>query len=142
MPKRDFLMGASEVVWGVTDQANGTAFTLDYGDGSADTVGNVADRSYIAFNHTYATAGTFTVTLTVGVEVATVVVNVYDASTLSAFDLRGLNINRTIQNGLRYLWYSQTNRAGNFPAGVTTDWGGYQSPFAALIVLAFENHGY
>lgn len=144
MPKRDFLMGASEVVWGVTTLANGTPFTLDYGDGSADTVGNVTDRSYIAFNHTYAISGTFTVTLTVGAEVATVVVNVYNGALLSAFDLRGLNINRTIQDGLRFLWTSQVSRAANFPASVQTNWGGggFSSSHAALVTLAFQNHGY
>lgn len=144
MPKRDFLMGASEVVWGVTTLPNGTAFTLDYGDGSPDTVGNVVDQSYIAFNHTYAISGTFTVTLTVGAEVATVDVNVYNGALLSAFDLRGLNINRTIQNGLRYLWTSQASRAANFPAGTTTNWGGFgfSASHAALVTLAFQNHGY
>jgi hypothetical protein len=142
MPNRDFLMGTPEVVWGVTTQANGTAFTIDYGDGSPDTVGNVADRSYIAFNHTYAISGTFTITLTVGAEVATTEVKVYNGGSLSTFDLRGVNTNRAIQDGLRYLWTAQTSRAANFPAGVTTNWGGFGAPDAALIVLAFENHGY
>jgi hypothetical protein len=143
MPKRDYLMGTSEVVWGVTTQANGTAFTLDYGDGSADTVGVVVDRSYIAFNHTYATSGTFTVTLTVGAEVATVDVNVYNGALLSAFDLRGLNINRAIQDGLRFLWTNQASRAANFPSVTTTNWGGfYSQSHAALVVAAFQNHGY
>ena len=65
MPKRDFLMGVSEVLWGVSDQANNTAYSMDFGDGSAPVTGNVSDRSYIAFNHTYATSGTFKVTLTI-----------------------------------------------------------------------------
>ncbi len=34
MPNRDYLMGTSEVVWGISTLPNGTAFTLDYGDGS------------------------------------------------------------------------------------------------------------
>src|SRR5438093_9440271 len=67
MPKRDYLMGASEVVWGVTTQANGTAMVLDYGDGSQTALGTtVADRSYIAFNHTYGISGPMTVQLCVG----------------------------------------------------------------------------
>src|SRR5678816_582544 len=70
MPDRDYLMGASEVVWGISTLPNGTAYTLNYGDGSAVQAGNVTDRSYIAFNHTYAISGTFTVTLTVGAESA------------------------------------------------------------------------
>ena len=151
MPKRDFLKGTSEVVWGVSTQPAvvATTFDLDYGDGSAHTTGNFGsqDRSYIAFNHTYALAGTFTITLTTvngaTTETATVQVNVYDGALLSAADLRGLNINRAIQDGLRYFWFSQTSRAANFPAGVTTTWpGAYPTVTAALTALAFENHGY
>jgi hypothetical protein len=151
MPKRDFKMSTQEVVWGVTTQVNGTAFVLDYGDGSAMQSGNVADRSYIAFTHTYAIAGTFTVKLCVGPgaalpacaggELATVEVRVYDPITLTPFDLRALNINRAIQDGLRYLWFSQDSRAANFPASMTTSWSGSIS-YTALVVLAFENHQY
>jgi PKD repeat protein len=140
MPKRDFLMGASEVVWGVTTQANGTAFTLDYGDGSALQAGNVVDRSYIAFNHTYALPGTYTVTLTVGAEVATTTVRVFNGAVLTAADLRGLNINRAIEDGLRWLWTAQASRAANFPGGLTTNWG--RLAYTSLVVLAYENHGY
>ena len=145
MPKRDFLMGVSEVVWGVTTQANGTAYEVDYGDGSPVVNGVVGDRSYMAFDKTYATAGTFTVTLTVAGEVATVEVRVYDASTLTTAELRGVNINRSIQNGLRYQWFAQTNRATNFPAGTTTSWQGTTGrayALTALVVSAFQNHGY
>src|SRR5206468_6972791 len=149
MPKRDYLMGASEVVWGVTTQANGTNFVLDYGDGSAQQVGNVADRSYIAFNHTYGISGPMTVQLCVGAgaaipgcpgELASVVVNVYNSATLTPEALRGLNINRTIQNGLRYLWTQISNRAANFPASNVAVWT--NQSYTALVVLAFENHGY
>lgn len=146
MPERDFLASTSEVVWGVTTQANGTAFTIDYGDGStsagadcgADTV---ADRSYIACNHTYAFAGTFTVKLTVGAEEATVLVRVFNAAALTAFELRGVNTNRAIQDALRSQWVTQSGRAAGFPASPTTSWSGvkYATAFA---VLAFENHGY
>jgi hypothetical protein len=104
MPKRDMLRGAQEVVWGITTLPNGTAFTIDFGDGSAPVNGNVVDRSYISFERTFALAGTFTVSLTVGGETATTEVRVYDAATLSAFDLRALNINRAIASGLRHLW--------------------------------------
>ena len=145
MPNRDYLMGTSEVVWGISTQANGLPFTIDYGDGSAATIGNVADRSYIAFNHTYTVSGPFTVTLTVGAETATANVRVFNAALLSAADLRGLNINRAIEDGLRNLWVNQENRAANFPAGAMTNWGqfsGYRRSFSALVVLAFENHGY
>ena len=149
MPTRDYRAGVAEVVWGVTTQANGTGFTIDYGDGTnslgadcgADTV---ADRSFIACSHTYANPGQYTVTLTVGGEQTTVVVKVFNPAA-NTEALRDLNVNRTIADALRYLWVAQTNRAGNFPAGVTTDWGGvanYPTAAAALVVLAFENHGY
>ena len=145
MPNRDFLMGTPEVVWGVSTQANGAAYSINYGDGSAVASGTVADRSFIAFNHTYPISGTFTVTLTVGAESATTAVQVFNGASLSATDLRGLNINRTIQDGLRYLWTDQQNRAVSFPASNKTNWGqysGYNRSFSALVVLAFENQGY
>lgn len=152
MPNRDVLMGASEVVWGVTTLTNGTStYTIEFGDGSPNATGTVTDRSYIAVLHTFATSGTFTVKLTVvdgaTTEVGTTVVRSFDASLISASDLRGLNINRTIQDGLRWLWTAQTNRAANFPLGDKTSWrgtggGGDDHAFSSLVVLAFENHGY
>jgi hypothetical protein len=158
MPNRDFLMGASEVVWGITtldnDGTGGIATTYEFdfdGDGVFDAAGTVTDRSYIAVNHTFPLAGTFTVGLRVTrgatVEDATTEVNVYDGAALNATDLRNLNVNRAIANGLRYLWTSQINRAANFPAGTTTSWGGsnqfdFPAAFTSLVVLAFENHGY
>ncbi len=140
MPNRPALRNVSEVVWGITTQANGSAYTMDFGDGNIVN-GNVADRSYIVFNHTYALAGTFTATLTVGVESATTQISVYDPAALSAFDLRGVNINRAIENGLRYLWVNQSQRT-TFDTVATTSWGNYPGSITALSVLAFENHGY
>jgi len=87
MPKRDFLMGTPEVVWGVTTQANGTAFVIDFGDGSQAS-GTVADRSYVAFSHTFPISGPLTVQLCVGAgavipgcsgELATVGINVFNS---------------------------------------------------------------
>lgn len=142
MPNRQMLKNTQEVVWGVTTLPNGTGYTIDFGDGT-NAAGNVVDRSYIAFTKTYAAAGVYTATLTVGAEVATVTIEVFDGALLSAADLRGLNRNRAIQSGLRYLWTTQTNRAGNFPAGVSTSWPGSFTPSAtALVVSAFQNHGY
>ena len=147
MPKRDARMGVPVVVWGVHTQAGSPACTLDFGDATPVANCTGMDRSYTAFTHTYATQGTFTATLTVGSEVATVAVRVFDVSLLpggAAGDAnRGLGINMAIEDGLRYLWTSQSSRAANFPAAVTTNWGnGYVEAEAALIVLAFENHGY
>jgi hypothetical protein len=150
MPPRDYLAGASEVVWGITTQANGTAYVLDYGDGSAQQTGTVTDRSYIAFNHTYALANTYTVSLCVGAgaavpgcpgELATVQVQVFNGAVLSAENLRNLNVNRAIHNGFRYLWFSQANRT-TFDTNVQTNWGNFPVPFTALVVTALENHGF
>ena len=60
---------------------------------------------------------------------------------ITAAELRGLNINRTIENGLRYLWVNQSNRT-TFDTTSSTSWGNYARSFTALTVLAFENHGY
>jgi hypothetical protein len=144
MPNRDTLTGINTVVWGVTTQANGVAYTMNFGDGTIVN-GNVVDRSYIAFDHTYALANTYTATLTIGAESASVQIQAFSAATLSAFDLRGVNINRAIEDALRYLWVNQLNRAANFPAGTTTAWTNivsYPGPAAGPATLAFENHGY
>jgi len=144
MPNRPTLTTVNTVVWGVTTQANGTAYTITYGDGNSDN-GNVADRSYIAFDHTYALAGTYTATLTIGAESATVVIQAFNPGALTAEALRGVNINRAIEDGLRYLWVNQSARAANFPSSPTTTWtgiAGFDGPAAGLVTLAFENHGY
>jgi len=142
MPDRDLLMGTSEVVWGVTTQSNGTSFTLDFGDGSMES-GMVTDQSYIAYNHTYATSGTFTATLTMGAESATVKLSVYDSALMTAYNLRNLNVNRAIENGLRFLWVAQADRASNFPNGQTTNWPtDHDVTVASFVVLSFQNNGY
>src|SRR5947199_5245062 len=53
MPTRQALKGVNVVVWGNTTQANGTAYTLDCGNGAV-TSSNVADRSYIQVTCNYA----------------------------------------------------------------------------------------
>ena len=148
MPDRDMLLGAPEVVWGITTLPNGaaTTYTIDFGNGVVSAPAAVVDRSYIAVNNTYALSGPYTVTLTVRngaiTETATVKVNVYNGSLLSAQALRELNINRAIQNGMRYLWTSQTNRT-TFDTNVQTSWGGiYPNPYTSLVVQAFQNQGY
>jgi hypothetical protein len=144
MPNRDTLTGINTVVFGVTTQANGTAYSINFGDGTIVN-GNVVDQSYIAFDHTYALANTYTATLTIGAESASVQIQAFNPAALSAFDLRAVNINRAIEDALRYLWVNQVNRAANFPAGTTTSWtgiAGYNGPATGLATLAFENHGY
>ena len=54
-------------MWGNTAAGlSGMGYTINFGDGSANAVGVVADPSYVAVLHTYAAAGTYTVTMTVG----------------------------------------------------------------------------
>ncbi|MGB2714715.1 MAG: PASTA domain-containing protein [Vicinamibacterales bacterium] len=152
MPKRDMLRGTSQVVWGVTTLPNHvatapTTYSINFGDGTPNATGNVTDRSYIAVNHTYDAAGTFTATLQVTragtTESASVEIRVFDGSVITPEQLRGVRINSAIEDGLRYLWVNQNSRAANFPNAVTTSWVAHSTQsFTALVVLAFENHNY
>lgn len=150
MPNRDYLRGVSQVAFGVTTLPNNgiggiaTTYAFDFNnDGIAEVSGNVTDRSYIAVNYTFPLAGTFTIKLTVTrgatVEEATGQIRVFDPTT--AEELRAVNINRAIEDGLRYLWVNQSNRTG-FDTLPQTTWGGFSRSFTALATLAFENHGY
>ena len=102
-------MGTAEVVWGVSTQAAGTAFVLDYGDG-AQSSGNLTnngsnastERSYINFTHPYALNNTYTVTLCVGAgavvpgcpgEQTTTQVRVFNTAVMTDAEKRGLHIN-------------------------------------------------
>src|SRR5688572_30757151 len=98
MPDRQALQGQAVILWGNTTQANGTAFTLDCGNGTTNA-GNVTDQSYISRSCTYAAVGTFTASLTVGAETATVDIAVTNpvAGTESH---RNTRINMAIQDGL------------------------------------------
>ena len=149
MPNRDARTTAPVVVWGVHTQAAGTACSLNFGDGSALQDCTGVDRSYIAFAHTYVLQATYTVTLTVGAEVATTKIQVFNPALFAdggavGDNNRSLGINMAIQDGLRYLWTQQGSRAANFPAGATTSWSNSPYPDAdtSLVVLAFENQGY
>ena len=142
MPSREFVKGTSGVVWGISTQATTTSCSLDFGDGNVvSCVG--ADRSYIAFDHTYNSAGTKTVQLTVNGETASVNVTVHDAALLNDADQRAVGINMAIQDGLRYFWFSQTDRS-NFDTSQVTHWseGNRPIPMTSLVVLSLENHGY
>jgi hypothetical protein len=149
MPNRDARTTAPVVVWGVHTQAAGTACSLNFGDGSAAQDCTGVDRSYIAYAHTYALQGTFTITLTVGLESATTAIRVFNPALFSdggaaGDNNRSLGINMAIQDGLRYLWTQQGSRAANFPAGTTTTWNnsGFTYADTSLVVLSFENQGY
>jgi hypothetical protein len=146
MPDRDAFKGATIVVWGNTLKPNGTAFDLDFGDGSAHVTGNVVDQSYIAATHVYNVAGIQTVTLTVGGESETARVTVWDPAALDAFQIRGLTVNQAIEDGLRFLYVNQVSRAANFTTNKTywngTDNSSSSMHYSALAVLAYQNHGH
>lgn len=150
MPTRDARTTAPVVVWGVTTQVQGAALpcSLDFGDLTAAFNCTGVDRSYIAQAHTYANQGTYTVRLTVGLETTTTTIQVFDPALLiggvAGDNNRSLGINMAIQDGLRFLWTSQTGRAANFPAATTTNWNnsGFAYADTSLVVLAFENQGY
>src|SRR2546430_563385 len=93
MPDRDALKATPLVVWGNTRHPNGSAYTLDFGDGTPAQMGAVADQSYIAHQHAYATAGVFTATLTVLGNSDTVEIQVFDPAALTPANLRALRIN-------------------------------------------------
>src|SRR5688572_16406608 len=124
MPRRDMLRGTSQVVWGVTTRPNHTTaspttYAINFGDGTPTETGTVTDRSYLAVNHTYDAAGTFTATLQVTnagtTESASVDIRVFDAAVITAEQLRGVRTNSAIEDGLRFIWVNQNNRAANFP---------------------------
>lgn len=165
MPKREILKGQPIVVWGATTLPNQipgpptthiTNFTIDFGDGTTPfSNAFLVDGSFINIQHIYSTAGTFTVTLTVNhnlfsspglvTQTATTQIKVYDPADplVNADVVRGIRVNNAIEDGLRYLWTAQTNRTTNWPNGTTTSWPGSNPvSWTALVVLAFENHGY
>lgn len=150
MPSRDARTTAPVVVWGVTTQVQGAGLpcSLDFGDLTPAYNCTGVDRSYIAQSHTYANQGTYTIRLTVGLESTTSTIQIFNPALLiggvGGDNNRSLGINMAIQDGLRFLWTSQTSRAANFPAGVTTNWNNTGYPYAdtSLVVLGFENQGY
>jgi hypothetical protein len=147
MPDREALVGTPVVIWGNTTQANGTADSIDCGNGTVVPGPTVTDQSYIATTCTYAAAGTFNAVLTVGAETATAVITVRDPATLTPFDLRNTKVNMAIEDGLRAIYYNQFNRAATFGTNQTS-WtsssGGNNqtNSFTALSVLAIQNHGH
>ncbi|MBI2822571.1 MAG: Ig-like domain-containing protein [Acidobacteria bacterium] len=146
MPNRDALKGTQVVVWGNTKFANGSPFEIDFGDGSPTVNGNVADRSYISTTHTYNAQGNFIAKLTVSGESETVKISVFDPATQSAENLRDLGINMAIQDGLRWLYVNQGDRALNFTLNITF-WASTSDPDyvlsqTSLAALALQNHGH
>jgi hypothetical protein len=147
MPDRQARTGVSVVVWGASTLTAPTC-TIDFGDSSSAAA--AGDRSYLTASHVYA-SGTFTATLscTAGAvtETDTAVLTVAGPAPGTEAS-RNLGINMAIQDGLRFLWQAQDNRAANFPSSATTTWGA-TNPFSssshswtALVTLAFENQGY
>ena len=146
------VSGDTLVVWGNTDFANGSAFTIDFGDGSPVLNGFVGDKSYIATTHVYTAvlnATDYTASLTVGGETETATVRVFlPTPTNSAETIREIRVGNAIRDGLRSLYVNQSSRAATF-ATSKTSWAssathGIDQTMSAtsLAVLAFENHGF
>src|SRR4051812_22483285 len=149
MPTRQALKGVNVVVWGNTTLANGTAYTLDCGNGvsTSGTIGAApAEMSYVQPTCNYAIEASFTAKLTVGAESASTTIAVVDPATASAFDLRAAKINMAIEDGLRFLYQAQANRQTAFLTNQTT-WNSFTTSndpnaFGALALLAIQNHGH
>ncbi len=143
MPDREAFMGTSVVVWGNTIMAGGAAYSFDFGDGSPAVNGavNAGSQSWIATNHTYTATGSYTATLTVNGSSASAIIQVIDATALTALQLEDQQINNSIQDGLRYQYWEVDNREVRHDAGwPTANWG--NGAFTSMATLAFENHGY
>ena len=171
MPKRDGLRNESLVLWGITTLPNHltsnitTTYRFLVNNGAATTPvasGNVTgatERSYINATHTFASAGSYIVTLEVTrgnnpPESASVEVQIFDPANMgpgtktlpvgpgSNEQYRNLRINMAIQDGLRYLWVNQNGRT-NFATAMAS-WGPstHAPQWTAFVVTAFENHGY
>jgi len=156
MPDRDALSGTKIVLWGNTKFPNSTSnYTIDFGDGTAPVSGSVIDQSYIFATHTYTSSGTvpvtFPATLTVtpsagSAEFATAQITVWDSTAIPADSLRGIKVDMAIQDGLRYLYYSQYNRASTFTTNMTS-WRSssnenHTNSFSNLAILAIQNQGH
>jgi hypothetical protein len=146
MPDRLAFTNEAIVLWGNTTLADGTALTLDCGNGQT-TAGVVADESYIFRSCTYTAAGNVVASLTVGGETANVDITVVDPTTLTAAQQRDANINMAIQDGLRFLYFNQFNRAVRYATNMTS-WTNQTIPnqdshvWTALALLAIMNHGH
>jgi len=141
--------GETAVVWGNTTFPNGSAFTIDFGDGSPVLNGTVMDRSYVFTTHVYTAAvnqTVYTASFTVNGETETVLVKVWVTGQASSEDLRGVSKFTAIRDGLRSLYFNQVNRAANF-GSPTTSWASgatfglvQQTSATSLAVLAVQNH--
>lgn len=146
MPDRQALNDEAVTIWGNTDGLGAGATTYEWDiddDGTPEYLGDVTNPHQIpvdGVSHLYATTGTYTATLIVyddAVEVDrdSVVIEVFDPTALSPEDLRVVNVNMAIEDGLRYLYRTQS-------AGGSWSDQGYTVGPTAEAVLAFENQGY
>ncbi|MBI5214348.1 MAG: carboxypeptidase regulatory-like domain-containing protein [Ignavibacteriae bacterium] len=129
------LANQALTIWGNVD--GGTPpyqYWLDYGDGNIDS-GTVSNPHFIGAPHTYTTAGTRTMTLTVkdavnAVDVDQSTIRIYAASTPQ------IETNMAIEHGLLYLYLNQQ------PNG---SWTGDSYSYigsTGLPLLSFEENGH
>jgi hypothetical protein len=122
-------------IWGNVD--GGTPpyqYWLDYGDGNIDS-GTVSNPRFIGSAHTYSTAGTRTMTLTVkdavnAIDVDQSVIRIYAASTPQ------IETNMAIEHGLLYLYLNQ--QANGSWTGDSYSYIGS----TGLPILSFEENGH
>ncbi len=128
------LVGQAIAVWGnVHDGVPPMRYILDYGDGTVDS-GDVADPNYVGADHTYATAGTRTIALTVRDNLGTIDI---DQSTIRVYAVPTPQIraNIAIEKGLRYLYLNQ------YAEGYWVDNSDYLASTGAAL-LSFEENGH
>lgn len=142
---RQAWVGEGIVLWGnVNSDDPALTYEWDFGDASPVAVGAVIDPHYIPESHSYAAVASYTATLTVSdvggpIGSASVVIDVLDPVPLTPEEKLEIDVNQTIQDGLRWLYLDQNLPTGYWEWG---DWGSDRPAVTAEAILAFENHGY
>ena len=125
MPKPRHVAGGSQVVWGVTTLPNHTAaspttYAIDFGDGSAPRH-RQRHRPLVHRRHPHLPRRGHVHGDAAGHQRrerpkrATVACASSTRAVIAAEQLRGVRINSAIEDGLRFLWVNQANRAHQFP---------------------------
>ncbi|MBZ0199224.1 MAG: hypothetical protein K8H86_05100 [Ignavibacteriaceae bacterium] len=130
------LAGVPLAVWGNVN--NGTppyTYKLQYGDGAVDS-GAVTDPHYIGADHTYATAGPYTMRLEVWDNGGAGTLD-YDESIIKVYPLptQQIQVNMAIEKGLLYLYLNQYSDGHWYDNSGSTGATG-------MALLSFEENGH